>query len=65
MTVTATKQKTKKAKQAKAAKVMKEFHAGKLTSRGRKVTDPAQAKAIAMAKSSLAKKKKVKGSKKK
>lgn len=54
------KPKTKKGKQAKVSKVMREFEAGKLTSRGRKVTSRKQAQAIAMSEASLTRKKKKK-----
>ena len=49
---------TKKGKQRKVGKVMREFYAGTLRSgSGGKVTKPAQAKAIAMSEAGLARKK--------
>ncbi|MDX1555813.1 MAG: hypothetical protein R3212_07295 [Xanthomonadales bacterium] len=51
------KPRTKAAKRRKAAKVMREYHAGELRSgSGHKVTSPAQAKAIAMSESGQSKK---------
>ena len=53
------KPKTKAGKQKKAAKVMREFHAGTLHSgspTGPVVTNPAQAKAIALSESGQARK---------
>lgn len=52
--------KNKKAKSRKIAKVLHEFKAGKLHSgskRGKKVTNPKQAMAIAMSEAGMAKKK--------
>ena len=45
---------TKKGKRAKASRVMREFHRGELTTHGKRVTSPAQAKAIAMSEAGLA-----------
>jgi hypothetical protein len=49
--------------QNKVSKVMREFYSGKLTTHGNKVTDPSQAKAIALSEAGVSKKKK-KGAKK-
>lgn len=49
----AAKPKTKKAKQAKIAKVMREFKAGKLTSGGNPVSNYKQAVAIALSQAGM------------
>ena len=55
------KPRTKAGKRRKAAKVMREYHAGDLySSSGQKVTKPSQAKAIAMSESGQSRKKRSK-----
>lgn len=46
---------TSKEKQNKIRKVMREYKAGKLTSNGKKITDPKQAMAIALSEAGIKK----------